>query len=313
MLFTNTAVCHGKLLSDRGTQFLAELVQQVCRILEVKQLYSSGYRPQTNTRTETIHRFIDSSLNLFVHNHQEDWDLYLPFVAFAYRTSVIEGIGKTPFFLVNGREARLPEEIALLFPTVLAKDATSYAKEVKARLQQSYSELRHIHRKLRRDQRDYFDLSHKEVIYKPGEHILLHQPQHRVGLATKLLHQWTLSHHIFKRITHNLYTIEELLTKSKQSVHVQRLSRYTPFEIPAPQEPIEPNIAQHPFNAGEFVFVNDLQDKHKWYVAKLPVVDRGPEEYVIHFYHSYNEKSQPAVKKCLLVDRCLYMKHSPLL
>ena len=137
-------------------------MQQVCQILEVKQLYSSVYHPQTNAQTETIHHFINSSLKIFVHNHQENWDLYLPFVSFGYRTSVIEGIGKTPFFLVHGIEARLPKEIALLSPTVLAKDAASYAEEVKVRLQQSYSELRHIHRELCRDQRDYFDLSHKK-------------------------------------------------------------------------------------------------------------------------------------------------------
>ena len=198
--FVDYVICeHGcprNLPSDRGTQFLAELVQHVCRILKVKQLYSSGYCPQTSAQTETIHRFINSSLKIFVHNHQEDWDLYLPFVAFAYHTSVIEGIGKTPFFLVHGRGACLPEEIALLSPTVLAIDATSYAKEVKARLQQSYSELRHIHQELRRDQRDYFDLSHKEVIYEPGEHVLLHQPQHRLGLAIKFLYQWTGPHRI---------------------------------------------------------------------------------------------------------------------
>ena len=35
--------CPCKILSDRGTQFLAELVRQICRIFEVKQLYSSGY------------------------------------------------------------------------------------------------------------------------------------------------------------------------------------------------------------------------------------------------------------------------------
>ena len=196
-------------------------MQQVCRFLEVKQLYSSGYCPQTNAQRETIHRFINSSLKIFVHNHQEDWDLYLPFVAFVYRTSVIEGIGKTPFFLVHGREARLPDEIALLSPTVLAKDTTSYAEKVKARFQQSYSELRRIHRELRRDRCDYFDLSHKEVIYKPREHILLHQPQHRVGLATKFLYQWSGPHRIVKHIVHNLYMIEDLLTKSKQNVHVQ--------------------------------------------------------------------------------------------
>ena len=75
---------------------------------------------------------MSSSLKIVVHNHQEDWNLYLPFVAFAYRASVIEGIGKTPFSLVHGREARLPDEIALLSPTVLAKDASSCAEEVKA-------------------------------------------------------------------------------------------------------------------------------------------------------------------------------------
>ena len=88
--------------------------------------------------------------------------------------------------------------------------------------------------------------------------------------------------------------IEDLLTKSKQNVQVQRLSGYTSFEISAPQEPIEPIIAHHSFNAGEFVFINDLQDKHKWYVPKLFVVDRSPKKYIIHFYHSYNEKSHPA-------------------
>ena len=52
--FLDSVICeHGcprKLLSDRGTQFLAELVRQVCQILEVKQLYSSGYHPQTNAQ-----------------------------------------------------------------------------------------------------------------------------------------------------------------------------------------------------------------------------------------------------------------------
>ena len=78
--FVDYVICeHGcprKLLSDCGTQFLAELVQHVCRILEVKQLYSSGYCPQTNAQTETIHRFINSYLKIFVHNHQEDLGTY---------------------------------------------------------------------------------------------------------------------------------------------------------------------------------------------------------------------------------------------
>jgi hypothetical protein len=42
----------------------------------------------------------------YVNAHQTDWDEYLPFVAFAYNTTVNTQTGLTPFFMVYGREAR---------------------------------------------------------------------------------------------------------------------------------------------------------------------------------------------------------------
>jgi len=44
------------------------------------------------------------------HNHR-DWDEKLPSVAFAYRTSVHESTGFTPFYLMYGREASLPADL----------------------------------------------------------------------------------------------------------------------------------------------------------------------------------------------------------
>ena len=51
-LFVEQIVCrHGipeHLLSDRGTNFLSTLMQEVCKLLGVKKLNTSGYHPQTD-------------------------------------------------------------------------------------------------------------------------------------------------------------------------------------------------------------------------------------------------------------------------
>ena len=51
-LFVEGVVCRhgapGELLSDRGTNFLSNLVLEVCKLFDVKKLNTSGYHPQTN-------------------------------------------------------------------------------------------------------------------------------------------------------------------------------------------------------------------------------------------------------------------------
>jgi len=55
-LFVEQIVCrHGipqELLSDRGQNFLSTLMQEVCRLLQVKKLNTSGYHPQTDGLVE---------------------------------------------------------------------------------------------------------------------------------------------------------------------------------------------------------------------------------------------------------------------
>ena len=42
---------------------------------------------------------------------EKDWDQYLDSILFAIRTSVQTTTKHTPFFLMHGREARLPLEV----------------------------------------------------------------------------------------------------------------------------------------------------------------------------------------------------------
>ncbi|OWZ09507.1 Integrase, catalytic core protein [Phytophthora megakarya] len=56
-------------------------------------------------------------LRLFVHETQADWDVYLPRVLFAYRTSYHESLGNTPFFSLYGRDPELTLDLAFLNTT----------------------------------------------------------------------------------------------------------------------------------------------------------------------------------------------------
>ena len=44
-----------------------------------------------------------------------DWDIYLPYLLFAYRVSAQESTRESPFFLMYGRDARIPTDSILSY------------------------------------------------------------------------------------------------------------------------------------------------------------------------------------------------------
>ena len=71
-------------------------------------------------------------LRMYVHDSQEDWDLYLPGVLFAYRTAYHESLGDSPFFSLYGRDPVLPIDLAVLNTTKDWKSnkVASYRREL---------------------------------------------------------------------------------------------------------------------------------------------------------------------------------------
>ena len=82
------------LLSNRGTNFLSELVAEVCRLLQIKKLNTSGYHPQTDGLVERFHHTLMSMLSKYVDKHARYWDRYLPYMLYAYRVMGIQREGK---------------------------------------------------------------------------------------------------------------------------------------------------------------------------------------------------------------------------
>jgi hypothetical protein len=46
--------CPKKFMSDRGTEFLNDIINELCQLLSIKKVYTSAYRPQANGRTRAL-------------------------------------------------------------------------------------------------------------------------------------------------------------------------------------------------------------------------------------------------------------------
>ncbi len=115
--FVEHVVCqHGapeSLLSDRGKEFVNKVLKEVNNLLQISKLNTSPYHPQTDGMVERFNSTIENMLSKVVSADQKDWDAFMPYVLFAYQTTVHEVTGESPFYLMYGRELYFPLDITL--------------------------------------------------------------------------------------------------------------------------------------------------------------------------------------------------------
>jgi hypothetical protein len=58
-------------------QILSELFSTVCKLLRIKSIKTSAYRPQTNGILERTHRVLVEYLRCYILDNQTDWDCWI--------------------------------------------------------------------------------------------------------------------------------------------------------------------------------------------------------------------------------------------
>ena len=108
------------LVSDRGPNLLSSLMDYVYKIMGIHKQSTTAYHPQTDGLVENFNR----TLRALVAKHGNNWDEYLPYLLFAYRTKPHESTGESPFFLLYGRDTQIPCD------AVLSVERTPYQVDV---------------------------------------------------------------------------------------------------------------------------------------------------------------------------------------
>jgi len=91
------------IISDRGPQFVAGIMQELNRILEIKSKLLMAFHSQMDGQTKRVNQELEQYLRIFINHRQEQWPDWLGIVEFAYKNKVYLST-KTLFFKANYRQ-----------------------------------------------------------------------------------------------------------------------------------------------------------------------------------------------------------------
>ncbi|KAM0017445.1 putative nucleotidyltransferase, Ribonuclease H [Helianthus debilis subsp. tardiflorus] len=194
------------ITSDRDMKFISHFWRTLWKRLGAKLQFCTSHHPQTNGQTEVTNRSLGNLLRSLVGDHPKQWDLVLPQAEFTYNRSNNNSTGRSPFFIVYGRQPFTPLDLAP-FPET---------KHFSVQGQQQADQIKALHEKVR-DQIIKHILQYqsranehrKKVVFNEGDlvWIYLHKDRFPPGRCGKLHPRADGPFRVLKRINDNAYKI----------------------------------------------------------------------------------------------------------
>ena len=181
-----------KLLSDRGTNLLSFLMQEVCELLGISKINMTDYHPQTNGMVERFNRTLKTMLRKHVESWGKQWDKHLYAVLYAYRNTPHESTGEKPSYLLFGKDLRTPTEAAYLPETknTLVSDLTTYREKLVVGLSLAREQAAEAMQRAQRKYKKYYDKGTRPNPLQRTDWVMIKFPQEETGAGRKLSRPW---------------------------------------------------------------------------------------------------------------------------
>ena len=176
-----------EFLSDRGGAFLSKLMMEVYKLLGTKKITTTAQQPQTDGLVERFDRTLLDMLNKTGDSNGRDWDTRLPFVLFAYRASLQRSTGELPFYLLYGRDPKLPT--ATMLGSVdegVGIEGDDYVAELTRKMSEAWSHAMKNVEKAQAGQKRSHDRQARPAVFQEGDHVFVFMPAAQSGKGYKL-------------------------------------------------------------------------------------------------------------------------------
>jgi hypothetical protein len=110
-----------RFISDNGTQFISNVMQQLTYCLGIQHGFTPVYHPETNP-VERRNRDLKTQLSILVEDNHSTWAEKLPTIRFAINTATSCTTWYTPAYLTFGRELRTPDDVQYDLREVVIND-----------------------------------------------------------------------------------------------------------------------------------------------------------------------------------------------
>ena len=163
-----------RIIHDRVPEFLSDILQDAAAVFRLEQLPTSGGHPQTDGLVERLNRTLKAMLTKVVNKKGSNWDTKLGPVLMAYRTTPQSSTGVSPFYLLYGRDAKLPSAPDFYVPKPPAVTVESdYGRELFQELKEARELARQSIKNSQGSQKMQYDKHAREPEIKVGDLVML--------------------------------------------------------------------------------------------------------------------------------------------
>lgn len=236
LLIDNVIRLHGipeAIISDRGTQFTAELFRQVWKALGTELRMSTSYHPQSDGQTERTIRELEHQLRIHANRSKGQWKEWLSVVEMHYNSDVHESTGKTPYEL-NGVSWRDAFALAMRKPT--AEMTSDGAQQIVDGMKAAWEDARQVMLRQREQQKKFADKSRRDERYSVGDLVMLSTDKLAVGRG-KLADRYVGPFRV-EEVRDNGVNVRLALPKEFGRLHpifhIEKLKKFTASKIDWP-------------------------------------------------------------------------------
>ncbi|KAK7110374.1 hypothetical protein V1264_014258 [Littorina saxatilis] len=251
-----------EILTDLGTQFVSECMEEVNRLLSIRHLTTTPYHPMCNGLVEKFNATLKSTLKKLCSEQPRQWHRYINALLFAYREVPQESTGFSPFELMYGRTVRGPMQILKELwtkdvDTPEVKNSYQYVFELREKLEETLEIARENLRKSQDSGKHYYDRKAVNRKFTPGNKVLILLPTDH----NKLLMQWKGPYEVETVVGIDDYKVN--VGKKSKIYHANLLKLYVerPPEAVQVAASVEEPAELDEFDGEELLELGDLHKK----------------------------------------------------
>ena len=165
-----------KFQSDQGRNFESELISELCKLTQVEKVHTTPYHPMTNGQCERFNSTLCNMLGTLSEYDKLDWKAHLSSVTHAYNCTQHPSTTYSPYFLMFGRQPRLPIDFEMGLPVDILGGScskTRYVQKLKQKLNFAYKKAKEMSQKQAQKYKSSYDKKVKESQLKENDIVLV--------------------------------------------------------------------------------------------------------------------------------------------
>jgi transposase InsO family protein len=225
-----------RIHSDQGRDFESKVIKSLCQMYGVKKSRTTSYRPQCNGQCERFNATMHDLLRTLPAESKRRWPEHLQELIYAYNTTPHRSTKFSPYYLLFGRDARLPVDTILgLDQLDSAGDTPDWISVHQQRIHDAYKLAeRHLNQSAHK-RKKYADRHAKDLPLAVGQRV--YYKQHGIQGRSKIQNRYRTEVYkvIAKMHDKDVYQIE----RTDGYGDPRWVNRSELKECPLPEVPVE--------------------------------------------------------------------------